>query len=375
MTLPMRRRAPSNARQQPQVPKERHVELHRSHTNAVPESHIEPQIQPNQNNSDLPYDTVLDFGDGDALNLNDSTYEDPSPSSRTTASHDDDDEDFPVAHREKDFESAPDPIDSRITKDMPSSDYITNPDIDDESDNEEDETPNNESDNGTEEEPLPESEPTKDEESNKPKNKPQKSWLQGIKDKIKNEIGVPDENEEPEQQGQKAIPQLPSAEKPKPHTNGKGLSNILLTPVHMVMSAIRGLSKILRIILSLSGLVFLIVVAWLIFNIIPAVSNTSTQYTHDEGNASVSSLSYANNKVSFSVDNKSDMIAHISASASVKAWKPSLSHISSIISPIDVMSCQPQSADIMPKESKTMTLQCNGESGIWMRPIVKVNNQ
>lgn len=374
MTLPMRRRAPSNARQQPQVPQERHVALHRSHTNAVPESHIEQRIQPNQNNSDLPYDTVLDFGDGDALNLNDNTYEDPSPSSRTIDNHEDD-EDFPVAHREDDFDDDSDPIDSRIAVDMPSSDYITDPDIDDESDNEEDEEPSDESDEDTEEEPLPEPEPTKDEESNEPKNKPQKYWLQGIKDKIKNEIGVPDENEEPDQQEPKTIPQLPSAEKPQRHTNGKGLSNILLAPVHMVMSTIRGLSKILRIILSLSGLVFLIVVAWLIFNIIPAVSNTSAQYTHDEGNVSVSSLSYANNKVSFSVDNESDMIAHISATASVKAWKPSISRISSIISPIDVMSCQSQSADLMPEESKTITLSCSGEQGIWMRPIVKVNNQ
>jgi competence protein ComGC len=375
----MRRRPSPSARKQPQVPQERHVTLHKSHTNAVPESHVEPQIQPNQNNSDLPYDTVLDFGDGDALNLNDSTYEDPSPSSRTTASHDDDDEDFPVAHRDNDFESDPDTIDSRIAKDMPSSDYITDPDMNDESDNKEDEEPSDDSDEDTEEEPLPESEPAEDEESNGSKDKPQQSWLQGIKDKIKNEIGVPDENEEPDQQETKTIPQLPSAEKPQPHTNGhtnaKGLSNIVLTPVHMVMSTIRGLSKILRIILSLSGLVVLIVIAWLIFNIIPAVSNTSAQYTHDEGNASVSSLSYANNKVSFSVDNESDMIAHISASASVKAWKPSISHISSIINPVDVMSCQPQSVDLMPKESKNMILQCNGESGIWMRPIVKVNNQ
>ena len=71
--------------------------------------------------------------------------------------------------------------------------------------------------------------------------------------------------------------------------------------------------------------------------------------------------------------NNSNMIAHAFSSATVEAWKPDVSNIKSILMPIRVMSCTPSiSGDIMPGESQEITLQCHGDEGIWMRPIVRV---
>ena len=344
-----------------------HVALKRHHQSLPKASPIIPENEPSHdkpiNDDELPYDSSLDFGNGDALDLNDDTYEDPSPSLRKTTPHDDDEE-FPVAHRSEFNETNPmhdDAGSDTAADDEGNDDHLEEPRPKEKDDDEDEvEEPN-------EQEPDAENDKKHD----------MKSWLNGLIGKVRNEIGVDDEGDNtggelvpssPVHDTQET-PTLPKKTTPKPSS----IISIMGYPLRIIMGMLRGASKLMRIMLSLSGILVALVMVWLVCNIIPAVSNSSTDFGNDEGSVSVGNVSYNDGKVSFTAKNNSDMIAHAFSSATVEAWKPDASNIKSILMPIRVMSCTPSiSGDIMPGESQEITLQCHGDEGIWMRPIVRV---
>lgn len=354
-----------------------HVALKRHHQSLPKASPIIPENEPSNdkpiNGDELPYDSSLDFGDGDALNLNDDTYEDPSPSLRKTTPHDDDEE-FPVAHRSEfdDHDDIPEFNETNPMHDDAESDTAYADDEENDDHLEEPRPKEKDNDENEVEEPN-EQEP--DTESGKKHD--MKSWLNSLMNKVKNEIGVDDEGDKT---GEELVPSSPVHDKsetptlPKKKTpKSSSIISIIGYPLRVIMSMLRGASKLMRIILSLSGILMMLVMVWLVCNIIPAVSNSSTDFSNDEGSVSVENVSYNDGKVSFTAKNNSDMIAHAFSSATVKAWKPDVSNIKTILMPIRVMSCTPSiSGDIMPGKSQEITLQCNGNEGIWMRPIVKV---
>lgn len=134
-------------------------------------------------------------------------------------------------------------------------------------------------------------------------------------------------------------------------------------------------TRIVGTLLGRLSLIMLIIIIWAIPNVMAAVMSTSTSQAVDEGTISISKISYSHGRLSFRGTNKSDMIAHVNVSSVIKAWKPSLSNPKSIIMPVRVMTCQPVSKDVNPGVAETFTTSCTGDTGIWMRPKLTVENR
>mgnify|MGYP001448626829 CR=1 FL=1 len=134
-------------------------------------------------------------------------------------------------------------------------------------------------------------------------------------------------------------------------------------------------TRIVGTLLGRLSLIMLIIIIWAIPNVMAAVMSTSTSQAVDEGTISISKISYSHGTLSFRGTNKSDMIAHVNVSSVIKAWKPSLSNPKSIIMPVQVMTCQSVSKDVNPGVAETFTTSCTGDTGIWMRPKLTVENR
>lgn len=157
---------------------------------------------------------------------------------------------------------------------------------------------------------------------------------------------------------------------PKP----TGIKDILLFPFRLVLSVVRALGFMARIIAAGSGLLVILLIVWLCFNL-PVAHNLTlfNEAPPDEGTIQVSDTKYENGHAVMELTNNSDMIAHIGGSAIVNTWSPSLSDLGSLVKPRQMATCAIPNMDLMPKTEKTITTQCEGNvHGIWPRVQVKV---
>lgn len=152
-------------------------------------------------------------------------------------------------------------------------------------------------------------------------------------------------------------------------------ANMLALPFKALMSALHAATALMRMVISLCSLLSVLALAWLVFNVPVALHAASSDFPNDEGTLAAESVRYDSGKLSFTAVNKSDMIAHADIEGSVKAWKPFANLPSSLVAPVKVMDCTTEYVDMDPHESKQMTLSCDGGSGFWMRPSVRITGE
>lgn len=143
-------------------------------------------------------------------------------------------------------------------------------------------------------------------------------------------------------------------------------------PFGRLMGAYRKVSKIRRRIYVITGILACLVGVWTVPNLHTALNPSSSSFESNEGTVKVSDPSYGDGHVSFKATNDSEMIAHISVKAEVKAWSPVPRWPTSLFAPRTIMGCGETSAEINPGESRTITMECHGGNGVWKRPAIEV---
>ena len=217
-----------------------------------------------------------------------------------------------------------------------------------------------------------------------------KAMLADFKKKIKNEIGdnnddnddtdTDDSNEDNKKDEQKPD-ENDDDQKPddKPTIDNKSpltlILSIITLPFKALMFTLRTASKIMRIAMSAVSMLTVLALIWLILNIPVALHTSSADFDNDEGTLTAESVKYDNGSITFTAINNSDMIAHADITGSVKAWKPFKRIPVSLFAPVKVMDCTTSYVDMNPNESKEITIQCTGDTGLWMRPTVHITGE
>jgi hypothetical protein len=210
-----------------------------------------------------------------------------------------------------------------------------------------------------------------DDESQESTDKPSfKDKFRKFMDGVKSEIGDP--NADDDGHGQDLVP---SNEAPHNHHGdiaNKTAGTLAKTPLRAGKALLSGASRTIRLVLSLSSILVVLVLAWLAFNLPAALNHTKSNDTeNDEGSVKVSMVSYdaSTQKSSITMKNDSELIGHVSGYVGLYAYTPSLSHLTSILVPQKTGSCNIPSTDINPGKDVTLTLDCQGgDSGFWIRP-------
>jgi hypothetical protein len=271
--------------------------------------------------------------------------------------------------------------------DDPSSKDKTEPESDDDTESAEDAEPQDE-DDGSE----------ADEQQDESDSKPAGGWKQKLRrlaDQAKAELhgeDVPDEDnadksEDTEDEGEdtedrsdgKDAPSdndRKSSKNPDQHDHGgSGHHFNLLSPITGLFRAIFGLlhltGRLARAVFSLGSL---FIILWIVLGLVAAFTGNGTSYeSNDEGTVTVSGKSFNGTTVSMTMKNDSDLIAHVSGTATVKAWAPDLNPIS-WVNPKIVASCTVDSVDINPGETRSVESKpCDGAgNGVWKRVAVKL---
>ena len=127
--------------------------------------------------------------------------------------------------------------------------------------------------------------------------------------------------------------------------------------------------------MSAASMLTVFALIWLILNIPVALHKSNTDFDNDEGTLTAESVKYDNDSITFTAVNNSDMIAHADITGSVKAWKPFKQIPVSLLAPVKVMDCTSTYVDMNPNESKEITIQCTGDTGLWMRPTVHITGE
>lgn len=139
-----------------------------------------------------------------------------------------------------------------------------------------------------------------------------------------------------------------------------------LSAVHGVISKIRAVKRAYRIAATL-GLVF--AGLWTSLNVPAAMDKGGvTGEAVDEGSVKVTAASWNGSAVEVTLQNDSEMIAHVSGSAVVKSWSPSASPVSWIGARVTA-TCEIPSTDVDPGASKTVEAsRCDAKpTGVWHR--------
>lgn len=214
-----------------------------------------------------------------------------------------------------------------------------------------------------------------------------KAMLADFKKKIKNEIGdnnddTDDSNDTNENNNDKNDEQKPDDDqKPddKPTIDNKSplalILSIITLPFKALMFTLRTASKLMQIIMSAVSMLTVFALIWLILNIPVALHTSSADFDNDEGTLTAESVKYDNGSITFTAVNNSDMIAHADITGSVKAWKPFKRIPVSLFAPVKVMDCTTSYVDMNPNENKEITIQCTGDTGLWMRPTVHITGE
>ena len=139
-----------------------------------------------------------------------------------------------------------------------------------------------------------------------------------------------------------------------------------LSAVHGVISKIRTVKRAYRIAVTL-GLVF--AGLWTSLNVPAAMDKGgATGEAVDEGSVKVAAASWNGSAVEVTLQNDSEMIAHVSGSAVVKSWSPSASPVSWIGARVTA-TCEIPATDVDPGASKTVKAsRCDAKpTGVWRR--------
>lgn len=139
-----------------------------------------------------------------------------------------------------------------------------------------------------------------------------------------------------------------------------------LSAVHGVISKIRTVKRAYRIAATL-GLVF--AGLWTSLNVPAAMDKGgATGEAVDEGSVKVAAASWNGSTVEVTLQNDSEMIAHVSGSAVVKSWSPSASPVSWIGARVTA-TCEIPATDVDPGASKTVEAsRCDAKpTGVWHR--------
>lgn len=243
--------------------------------------------------------------------------------------------------------------------------------------------------------PITNDDSSEDDNESKPAVSGFKAMLADFKKKIKNEIGdnnddnadtdTDDSNDTNENNNDKNDKQKPDEndndQKPddKPTIDKKSpltlILSIITLPFKALMFTLRTASKIMRIAMSAVSMLTVFALIWLILNIPVALHTSSADFDNDEGTLTAESVKYDNGSITFTAVNNSDMIAHADITGSVKAWKPFKRIPVSLFAPAKVMDCTTSYVDMNPNESKEITIQCTGDTGLWMRPTVHITGE
>lgn len=233
---------------------------------------------------------------------------------------------------------------------------------------------------------------SEDDKESKPTASGFKAMLADFKKKIKNEIGdnndnnddndTDDNNEDTDNKKDEQKPdENDNNQKPddKPTIDNKSpltlILSIITLPFKALMFTLRTASKIMRIAMSAVSMLTVFALIWLILNIPVALHTSSADFDNDEGTLTAESVKYDNGSITFTAVNNSDMIAHADITGSVKAWKPLKRIPVSLFAPVKVMDCTTSYVDMNPNESKEITIQCTGDTGLWMRPTVHITGE
>lgn len=216
-----------------------------------------------------------------------------------------------------------------------------------------------------------------------------KAMLADFKKKIKNEIGdnnddnadtdTDDSNEDADKKSDEQKPDDDQKPDDKPTIDNKSplalILSIITLPFKALMFTLRTASKLMQIIMSAASMLTVFALIWLILNIPVALHTSSADFDNDEGTLTAESVKYDNGSITFTAVNNSDMIAHADITGSVKAWKPFKRIPVSLFAPVKVMDCTTSYVDMNPNESKEITIQCTGDTGLWMRPTVHITGE
>lgn len=232
---------------------------------------------------------------------------------------------------------------------------------------------------------------SEDDNESKPAVSGFKAMLADFKKKIKNEIGdnnddtddsTDDSNKDADKKNDKQKPdENDDDQKPddKPTIDNKSpltlILSIITLPFKALMFTLRTASKIMRIAMSAVSMLTVFALIWIILNIPVALHTSSADFDNDEGTLTAESVKYDNGSITFTAVNNSDMIAHADITGSVKAWKPFKRIPVSLFAPVKVMDCTTSYVDMNPNESKEITIQCTGDTGLWMRPTVHITGE
>lgn len=239
------------------------------------------------------------------------------------------------------------------------------------------------------------SEPSDDSSDDDKESKPSvsgfKAMLADFKKKIKNEIGdnnddnadtdTDDDSNEDIKKDEQKPDDNDNDQKPddKPTIDNKSpltlILSIIALPFKALMFTLRTASKLMQIAMSAVSMLTVFALIWLILNIPVALHTSSADFDNDEGTLTAESVKYDNGSITFTAVNNSDMIAHADITGSVKAWKPFKRIPVSLFAPIKVMDCTTSYVDMNPNESKEITIQCTGDTGLWMRPTVHITGE
>lgn len=206
--------------------------------------------------------------------------------------------------------------------------------------------------------------------------------MSDIGSKLRSEIGSKEDT--PEESGLTEDADVKDAGTPAGHDEptgtgkddrrggGRARRGLHGNPFGRLMGAYRKVSRIRRRIYVITGILACLVGVWTVPNLHTALNPSSSSFESNEGTVKVSDPSYGDGHVSFKATNDSDMIAHISVKAEVKAWSPVPRWPTSLFAPRTIMGCGEMSAEINPGESRTITMECHGGNGIWKRPAIEV---
>lgn len=162
--------------------------------------------------------------------------------------------------------------------------------------------------------------------------------------------------------------------KPKRPSKPSGVKDILLFPFRFIMSAVRAMGKLARILSGFGGVFVILLIIWLVMNIgvarVPMLDNILMP---NEGTASVESARYVDGKATIILRNDSGMIAHVSGTANVVTWNPLDNFPSGILKPHTTATCQLPELEMEPDTQQTITASCTGDiRGVWPRVQVKL---
>lgn len=194
--------------------------------------------------------------------------------------------------------------------------------------------------------------------------------------RLKSEIGQgddePDDGAPEYGQGLAAEPDESRKRRESDDEPGNGKRRRSHHPLRRARDLFFKVSRARRRLYIICSIIACLLGVWTVPNLHAALSPSSSSFEENEGTVKVADPKYADNHVSFKATNDSDMIAHISVKGTVKAWSPRPMWPSSLFAPRTIMGCGETSMDINPGESKTITMECHGGSGIWKRPAIEV---